>query len=526
MSVVMLLAALLLQAPADEPRGSISGRFVSAQTGEPLRGVSVQMSGLIDGQFWRQATLSAGDGTFSFGRLRPGAYSLDAEKTGYRPAAWPNPITLEKDQSRTGIEIKMNRAAVITGRVTDVEGRPVMRAEVSAYRFRWLNGRRTVARLESAATDDRGVYRMYGLPAGRYVVGAMPPSEEMPAGEDELRAVAAYYPFAVHPAEAAVLEVRWGQELPEIDVVFRPQASYAVSGVVADAETGGPCRSCVLRAIPLDAAYGFAQRQFGVAPDGRYRLRGLPPGAYKIVAEKMERPGRHLVSSRTVQVTNRDLRDVHLVAGVGHTVSGRIVWESRPPEEPKGEMVISLAMAEGTPLGGTARVGPDLAFEVGGIAAETYSVRLRGMPPGGYLKAVRVGGQDLPAPEIEVPEEGALSPVEVVVGFDSATLSGVVKPPEQGHRVTAAMIALFPQENQSAFVVERRASTDANGAFSLTGIPPGAYTVFALPIPAVEDWGDPEVRRRLQSYGKSVDLGAGKKQTVELVLAPAASEPQ
>ena len=88
------------------------------------------------------------------------------------------------------------------------------------------------------------------------------------------------------------------------------------------------------------------------------------------------------------------------------------------------------------------------------------------------------------------------------------------------------MIALFPQENQSPFLIERRAGTDANGAFNLTGIPPGAYMVFALPVPAVEEWGDPEVRRRLQSYGKSLDLGPGKRQTVELVLAPAATEPQ
>ena len=75
---------------------------------------------MIDGQFWRQATLSSGDGAYSFGRLRPGAYSIDAEKTGYQPSGGPGPITLERNQSRTDIEIKMNRAAVIT---SDCSGR-------------------------------------------------------------------------------------------------------------------------------------------------------------------------------------------------------------------------------------------------------------------------------------------------------------------------------------------------------------------------------------------------------------------
>lgn len=321
------------------------------------------------------------------------------------------------------------------------------------------------------------------------------------------------------------MAVRWGQELGEINLVFRPQATFSVSGVVADAEAGGPCRECIMRAASVDEPYGFMQRSFGVTADGGYRIRGLVPGSYRIFAEKMARPGRHNVTSRVVQVANRNLSDVNLVAGLEHRVSGRVVFESDPPPSTGRSSPIGLQFtsAEGMGPGGAARVNPDLTFETTGLSAATYPVRLWNLPPGGYLKAIRIGGQELPRREIEVPEQGDVTQLELVVGFDSATLSGRVKPPDdsaQGHRVTAALIALFPQESQSPFVVEQQTPTDASGGFSLSGIAPGAYTAFAFPQPGNLEWQDPDLRRRLQNYAKSVDLGPGKKETIELPLIP------
>src|SRR5882762_1776015 len=119
MKFSVLLVAVLLQAPSQEPRGLVAGRFISAQTGEPLKSVTVQLGAVNHGQSSVQTILTGVDGTFSFGRLPAAPYFLHAEKSGYQLAsALPN-IALETNQSVTGIEIKMNRAAVITGAVTD-----------------------------------------------------------------------------------------------------------------------------------------------------------------------------------------------------------------------------------------------------------------------------------------------------------------------------------------------------------------------------------------------------------------------
>lgn len=194
----VLLLALLLQAAAPEtaegPRGSIAGVCLSVQTGEPVKSASVLLSGNIGGRPSSQAALTRADGAFSFERLQAGAYSLNVEKTGYQQVSAARPITLGENQSRTGLEIKLNRAAVIAGRVTDPEAAPIIGAEVGAYRFVWLNGRRTAVRSNVVRTDDRGVYRLFGLPEGRYVIAASAPLEQQPAGEADLSLTRAFYP--------------------------------------------------------------------------------------------------------------------------------------------------------------------------------------------------------------------------------------------------------------------------------------------------------------------------------------------
>jgi len=125
------------------------------------------------------------------------------------------------------------------------------------------------------------------------------------------------------------------------------------------------------------------------------------------------------------------------------------------------------------------------------------------------VKAVRAGGRDLPSPDIDVPEEGSPGKVEVAVAFDGATLTGAVQPPEsagRGHRVTSAKVALYPQDNQSPYLVRRDVTTDGAGNFTLEGIAPGAYTAFALPAETTLEWDDPDVRQRFSRYGRAVDL--------------------
>lgn len=517
---------------AEEAQGSISGYVVSAQTGELLRSASVHLSTSVDGKISTDTTSTGPGGVFSFDGLAPGDYSLSADKAGYEIKSVTPQIALAAKQSKTGIAIPLNRMPLISGRVRDWEGRPVTRASVTVYRLRWVSGRRVAAEARSSTTDDRGMYRVALAWPGRYIVGVSisKAADGSPKGELDLGSGRTFYPSATRVSQAVELDARYGQELTGINLDILPQETFSVSGVVADAEVGGPCTSCVIQAVSRDESYNFAQTQSGVAPNGAYMIRGLSPGSYRILVEKNS-AGHHSASSRTIEITNQNEADINLLAGGdGSVITGRVVFESEPPPDPVGDpktdpkngMVIVLTTSEAISRFETARVGNDRTFQFSGLSSENYAVQINGLPRGGHLKAILVSGRELAAPEINMREEGPLGTVDLVVSFKSAQISGQVKIPGAAQEEPPpAKVVLVPRENQSRYLTNVRSTTKSGGSFEVSGVPPGSYTAFAVLRDSTLDWEDPVVCKQMETYGKAVELESGKAEVLELPLAPA-----
>ncbi len=523
----MTLAPVLLalvQAAHAEPQASVRGRAVVAETGEPLAGVTVELSARLHGTRFGQSARSAADGGFAFEGLAAGEYALFARKAGYLPVAgFPLPVAVAAGPSREEVTLRFHRHAVLAGVVAGADGAPVIGAEVVAYRYRWVEGRRSLARAASAVADDLGRYRLFGLSAGTYLLAALAPRRDWQEGELD-RGGVTYYPSGAEAAEAARLRLRWGQEMTDVSITLRPQAVYGLSGFITDSGSGGPCRGCLVRVERLEEglASGAFQQSRPTRPDGSYRASGLTPGTYRITAEEPAPPDGHYVAACTVIVGNRDLAGVNLTVGAEHAVRGRVVYDSAPDGLDREKPMPRVWLRDGVRLVGPVQAAADLTFQIRNLAPVPYRIRAGGAP-GGYVKTVRVAGRDLPSPDIEVPEDGGPGWVEIVFAFDGASVTGSVQPPEtagRGHRVTSATVVLYPQENESAYLVERRVATDAGGAFTIDGVAPGAYTAFALPAGSSLDWDDPEVRREFARFGRALDLRRDKRATIELTLAP------
>ena len=242
------------------------------------------------------------DGSFSIPELPAGRYTLTAARTGYvtlsygqrRPFQSGTPLQLTESESLTGIEIRLPRGSVVTGRVFDELGDPMPGIVVRVLRYQYAQGTRQLVPAGMGQSDDRGEYRIWGLNPGEYFVSAVappnlpenfagrggpppaviarggrgpfadaagPPGRGRDAGLDaapEIEAVAyapTYYPGVPSVNDARAVTVGLGAESAGIDFNVLLVRTSRVTGRVTDAD-GFPAWSGNVTLIADGAAGG------------------------------------------------------------------------------------------------------------------------------------------------------------------------------------------------------------------------------------------------------------------------------
>ncbi len=182
LTIFFLLLIFLTVVSAQKPRGSISGRVITDEGGG-LPGATVYLSAFSDGSpsapgRSSKPTTTDADGNFQFDNLPPRSYRVSVlgnfkgyvqESTALADQAKPRPHRLGEK-----VTIRMVKGGVITGRVLNSNGDPVIGVYVDAKRTRDAEGNKNFFQdgTRVRSTDDRGVYRLYGLQPGTYIVAA------------------------------------------------------------------------------------------------------------------------------------------------------------------------------------------------------------------------------------------------------------------------------------------------------------------------------------------------------------------
>ncbi len=163
--------------------GLITGRGVEADGKTPIAAVIVALSGVGGGPFAQDANrvLTDADGRFFISDVAAGSHSLTAEKPGYIQGAYgrrrPGGTSLLLDLAEAGrqgdITIVLWRDAILTGRVVDESGEPMVSVAVRAARMGFVAGRRQMVDTIKIRTDDRGIFRFSSLLPGDYVLAVV-----------------------------------------------------------------------------------------------------------------------------------------------------------------------------------------------------------------------------------------------------------------------------------------------------------------------------------------------------------------
>src|SRR5262245_6081825 len=357
-----------------EPKtGSIKGRVVG-EDGQPMANIPVVATAI-----GRAAARSAGparqgaqtntddDGAFEFEGLAPASYVISASAPGY---ITPPPI---EDEESPGVyhvgdsaNITLVRGGVITGKVLNVAGEPLPGVSVNAIRVGGPEGEADNQLVfqgfgRNWRTDDRGVYRVYGLVPGAYIVQAggsrgAGPNLLSPFSED----APTYYPSSARDA-ATPVSVRAGEEIAGIDIRYRGDKGRVVSGK-ALAKTGdggafGPTQialsvagsdALVATVVQMDAGPMNRGRMNRGASRG-FAFYGVPDGEYEIIARRagVGTESDAISAPRRVSVRGADVGGIELTLTPLASLIGRAVVEKKVSlcQKPRASSVEEILLA-------------------------------------------------------------------------------------------------------------------------------------------------------------------------------------
>src|ERR1700733_14563616 len=211
---------LFLQGMPGPPKASIEGTVVRAGANDPIARVEI-IARPADGSRELPAVTTDAQGHFLIQDLKPGLYTLEADRSGFPPQRYgqrkprgpATELSLEPGQALKDIVFPLNPAGAISGRVTDETGEPLLDVDVGIQDpFYDGNGLRRFQTFKTTRTDDRREYRIFLLPPGTYHMKATP-NLMCRKGLTNPNYVAAYCPGVPDSSSSADIKVEPGAEI-------------------------------------------------------------------------------------------------------------------------------------------------------------------------------------------------------------------------------------------------------------------------------------------------------------------------
>jgi Carboxypeptidase regulatory-like domain len=559
--------------------GSIKGRVVG-ESGEPMAGVSILASRHTSGvnvanAFNSTHTAAADDeGNFQIDGLEPGVYTLSASMPGYVTDTDPTTGRAEGDY-RPGdtATVRLVKGGVVTGTVTDARGEPVVALNVRAFRVRDLDGRVETAGynfFRDDRTDDRGVYRIYGLLPGSYVVVA---AATAGAGTFGLSAYSGdapiFYPSSTRDT-ASEITVHSGQEAAGIDIRYREEQGHRVTGRVEMPPAQADSANYFVNLSFNYASTGMPAANTFVVPnsnDRSFSLEGIADGDYDLQATGSSRDGITVASSaQRISVRGADVTGLKITLAPLASVTGTLTVEPSNDAEratapckasPRASLLPQESLVSLSPdrppnvkdqvfsrTSAARSTSPDAdgSFTLRGVEAGRYRFSARPIDEGLYVRSIQTPAASTPAPNaspargiaaaqaatraaatnapsaLDLKPGQQLSGVNIRLAEGAASLRGHVVAAEGAQATPFAQLRIYlvPAEREHADDALRFYETTpgADGSFSFKNLAPGRYLVearindynAASRPPAWDADSRAKLRREAESAGNTVEL--------------------
>ncbi len=554
LALALFLLSTLLRAPAQPAApaptpSSIAGSVVKEPGSEPLKKVLLQIVAENQKDGGNYTASTDVDGHFHVENVAPGRYRVFIEKAGFVGVNArglkldTNVFTVQAGQSLNDLLFRMLPTAILSGRVTDEDGDPMTGVRILVLKK--IPGKTKREAAGTDATNDLGEYRLAGLFPGEYWVVAMPPADfrdyepqhekispDGKTGEQtDNRYVPTYYPGSYDATRASSLTLKAGDEMPA-NFTLVPTRTYRVRGVVAGIAPG------VKAVVELLPKAGDSIHTSEVGSDGSFEVRGVAPGSY-VMSASSGSDSQALTAHQDVNVIAADVDGVKLTPIPSFRLSGRLQIEGgssadltqysvnlRPADFPEDPGFFESRDT----FGANAAVDRLGNFEWKNVNPGNYIVQLYGRNvPDSFTKSVKITGHDV--------ERGftASGPavLDLVVSAKGGSIEGIVtervtekeQNVDQTHPVTNATVVAVPEEKYRLLPDHfGTGASDQQGHFTIRGLAPGRYTVFAWQD--IEDgvWNDADFLKSQEANGTAIKVEENSHQQLDLKLSPTSDD--
>lgn len=545
----------------------IRGRVTDRETGQPLGRVMVTLTSaawldeeLSASMMMTQAaafdyssvkrneprtTITAADGRFEFRKILPGAYfvSFDAAmirgthldqrfgeltpRDQLKPGRRVPPIDLRDGETRENVDVALWRALAIDGRVVDDAGEPVANANVNitpwdAPSFMYFGKRRD--------TDDRGMFRLFGLAPGHYRICATAEQHFGASGEATDKIIRTCYPSAINDGDAQpfILSAR---EAASVEIRLQRNRTYKITGIAIDA-SGVPISNADVNLEAIRPS-GSSASNIEVKSNGQFIASGVTPGKYAIHV----RTGGTRLTNRDesdfeqgyvpVRVDTTDVDGVVVATSKSARVAGRIIFEGETTEPPTRNLSVTTTPDELTEGGhmyfgrsGPTPVRDDMSFELTGVFGPAL-LMVMGAPRGWIVKSVKYLGDDVTDRAVEFKSSGDPRLLEVTLTNQGAMVTGRVLG-DDDKESSDASIVLLPADlsRWRPFPGSPVKSTRLDGTFNIGPVRAGEYIVAAVTGVSTTNLLEPSARaefaERIAKDGDRIILVENEKRSIDL----------
>lgn len=498
-------------------KGIINGRIVDGN-GQPMNNVTVStkaVARIINGA--PVSTTTDEQGHFQLDGLTTGNYTINAFFPGYVTESKPPNKETYYRVGDNNVEITMIKGGAINGIITaGLNNEPVIGLPVAYVYLKDLDGKVRNDKnyfSQRAYTDDRGVYRLYGLRPGEYLVrvgGYSPYSVVVTAFDDNQQL---YYPGTPR-AQAKSITVHSGEEINGIDIHYRKVAGYKITGTIngddKKLKTDENVSSIRINLVDSDSRLIVDFSQTTIKNDKlEFNFFGVASGNYDLYAEFIDSTTKEpfLSPVKHIQIKNTDVSGIALTLNRVPTISGQIVRKKLDEKQlqqlnktssklPYAEIIIkaqnSVTPKEYNPSSPELidDIVPDSKgnFTIDNVHMGLYFLSLYLGNESWYLDAITQGDESKPQQQIErlnkgitVKEGNSVTKLNVKVAEGAGKIEGQINK-ENNKSLPPLTVHLIPIDKELIDNLLRYYQTDVDtsGHFLLENIAPGKYWAIAL----------------------------------------------